>query len=201
MGRKRPPRSYPTLVLLVAEKPVFGSRRGAGGDPPPYTATNRVKGTVYVCRSPCEAFFTPDGRELWVAVRGEDYISILDPARMKEICRIQTANGPGMVHFRPDEDLSRCEARTASQPIFPNLAISADGREAWCPLVDNANGHFAYITVGGLNQVEAYRRGPRPELVATIASGDVPHGIWASGDGSRVYVGLQTAMRFRPSTR
>src|ERR1700758_3014901 len=35
------------------------------------TATNRVKGTIYVGRSPHEAFFTPDGRELWVTVRGE----------------------------------------------------------------------------------------------------------------------------------
>ena len=38
------------------------------------TVTNKVKGTVYVGRSPHEAFFTPDGRELWVTVRGEDYV-------------------------------------------------------------------------------------------------------------------------------
>ncbi len=35
------------------------------------TETNAVKGTIYVGRSPHEAFFTPDGRELWVTVRGE----------------------------------------------------------------------------------------------------------------------------------
>ena len=35
------------------------------------TATNAIKGKVYVGRSPHEAFFTPDGRELWVTVRGE----------------------------------------------------------------------------------------------------------------------------------
>ena len=29
------------------------------------TATNKVKGIVYVGRSPHEAFFTPNGRELW----------------------------------------------------------------------------------------------------------------------------------------
>jgi len=37
------------------------------------TATNRIKGVIYVGRSPHEAFFTPDGRELWVTVRGENY--------------------------------------------------------------------------------------------------------------------------------
>src|SRR5262244_246799 len=66
------------------------------------TATNKVKGTVYVGRSPHEAFFTPDGRELWVTVRGEDYVSVIDPVQMKEIRRIQTANGPGMTVFGPD---------------------------------------------------------------------------------------------------
>src|SRR5437868_11844960 len=66
------------------------------------TATNRVKGTVYVGRSPHEAFFTPNRRELWVTVRGENYVSVIDPTRMKETQRIETANGPGMTMFGPD---------------------------------------------------------------------------------------------------
>src|SRR5947208_8421744 len=66
------------------------------------TATNRVKGTAYVGRSPHEAFFTRDGRELWVSVRGENYVSVIDPTRMKETQRIETANGPGMTMFGPD---------------------------------------------------------------------------------------------------
>src|SRR5215831_4188796 len=61
------------------------------------TETNTVKGKIYVGRSPHEAFFRPDGRELWVAVRGEDYISVIDPTEKKELRRIRTANGPGMV--------------------------------------------------------------------------------------------------------
>src|SRR6202045_3692036 len=39
------------------------------------TATNAVKHITYIGRSPHEPFFTPDGREVWVSVRGEDYIS------------------------------------------------------------------------------------------------------------------------------
>src|SRR5246500_1092167 len=34
------------------------------------TATNAVRHTTYVGRSPHEAFFTPDGKEVWVTVRG-----------------------------------------------------------------------------------------------------------------------------------
>src|SRR6201994_3197331 len=42
------------------------------------TATNRVLHTTYVGRSPHEAFFTPDGAEVWVTVRGENYVQVLD---------------------------------------------------------------------------------------------------------------------------
>src|SRR5438132_9643360 len=66
------------------------------------TATNKVKGIVYVGRSPHEAFFSPNGREVWVTVRGENYVSVIDPAKMKETRRIEMANGPGMTMFGPD---------------------------------------------------------------------------------------------------
>jgi DNA-binding beta-propeller fold protein YncE len=29
------------------------------------TTTNKIKGVIYTGRSPHEAFFTPDGKELW----------------------------------------------------------------------------------------------------------------------------------------
>src|SRR6266851_2373676 len=59
------------------------------------TASNRVKHTTYVGRSPHEAFFTQDGSEVWVAVRGEDYIAVLDGATYSEKSRITVPNGPG----------------------------------------------------------------------------------------------------------
>src|SRR5262249_56548243 len=59
-------------------------------------ATNAVKHTTYVGRSPHEAFFTRDGREVWVTVRGEDYVAVLDGATYEEKTRIKVPNGPGM---------------------------------------------------------------------------------------------------------
>ncbi|MDB6111174.1 MAG: hypothetical protein JWR69_2924 [Pedosphaera sp.] len=206
------------------------------------TASNKVKGVVYIGRSPHEAFFTPDGKEVWATVRGEDYVSVIDPVQMKETRRVQTANGPGMVLFRPDgryafvpssftPELDVVDTRSYEvvarvpqvSPFSPNLAVSRDGTEVWftlkdsgktqvmtaqppfhifatldsgpisnhVTLVDNDNGKFAYVTVGGENVVKVYRRGEKPTLVATIPTGDLPHGIWGSGDGTRVYVGLE----------
>jgi YVTN family beta-propeller protein len=206
------------------------------------TGINKVKGVVYVGRSPHEAFFTPNGRELWVTVRGEDYVSVIDPMKMREIRRIRLADGPGMTVFGPDGRYAFvCSSftpelaviNTASHqiikrvpqtsPFCPNIAVSPENDEVWITLKDvgkvqvfrakppfeqialldtgpitnhvnfanNRNGKFAYLTIGGANEVKAYRRGAKPELVATIPVGDLPHGIWPSGDGTRVYVGLE----------
>src|ERR1700739_4022788 len=57
------------------------------------TATNAVKHVTYVGRSPHEAFFTPDGTEVWVTVRGENYVAVLDGVTFEERARIAVPNG------------------------------------------------------------------------------------------------------------
>jgi YVTN family beta-propeller protein len=57
-------------------------------------------------------------------------------------------------------------------------------------IVRNAYGQFAYVTIGGLNEIKVFRTDDFSQ-VATIPVGKLPHGIWPSGDGSRVYVGLE----------
>ena len=206
------------------------------------TATNKVRGTIYVGRSPHEAFFTKDGGELWVTVRGENYVSVIDPIQMKEIRRITIANGPGMTMFSPDgrygfvcssftPELTVVETASheivkqlpQASPFCPDIAVTPENDEIWITLkdvgkvqvlsakppfeqkalfetgpitnhvnfVNNRNGKFAYVSLGGLNQVLVFRRGVKAELVATIPVGNLPHGIWPSGDGSRVYVALE----------
>jgi len=51
-------------------------------------------------------------------------------------------------------------------------------------------GTFAYVTVGGLNEVKVFRTDDFSQT-ATIPVGKLPHGIWPSGDGTRMYVGLE----------
>src|SRR3989442_2148992 len=61
-------------------------------------------------------------------------------------------------------------------------------------IVRNSSGTFAYVTVGGLNQVQVFRTDDFSR-VTTIPVGKLPHGGWDSGDGTRVYVGLETGDR------
>src|SRR4029453_1439984 len=63
--------------------------------------TKRISHVSYVGRSPHEAFFTPDGKEVWVSIRGEDYIAVLDGQTFKERTRITVPTGPGMTIFLP----------------------------------------------------------------------------------------------------
>jgi len=205
------------------------------------TATNKVKHTTYVGRSPHEPFFTQDGSEVWVTVRGEDYVAVLDGVTYAEKTRIKVPNGPGMTIFSPDGRYGYVCSSFAPEtvvvstqtheivgrvqqvsPFCPNIAASPDGEQVWLtlkdvgkvmvfaakppfqvlrvidtgPITNHVNfvqtprGQFAYVTVGGLNQVKAFRTTDF-EQVATIAVGDLPHGIWPSGDGTRVYVGIE----------
>jgi YVTN family beta-propeller protein len=205
------------------------------------TATNAVKHITYVGRSPHEAFYTPDGKEVWVTVRGENYVSVLDGATYQEKTRIVVPNGPGMTIFSPDGKYGYvCSSFTPetdvvtvanhkivgrvaqASPFCPNIAATPDGKQVWFTLKDtgkvevfnaqppfsilktldtgpitnhvnivhNAKGTFAYITIGGLNEVKVFRTDNFAQ-VATIPVGALPHGIWPSGDGTRAYVGLE----------
>jgi YVTN family beta-propeller protein len=205
------------------------------------TATNTVKHTTYVGRAPHEAFYTQDGSEVWVTVRGEDYVSVLDGKTYAEKARIKVPNGPGMTIFSPDGRYGYvCSSFTPEtvvittkdheivghvkqvSPFCPNIAATPDGEQVWLtlkdvgktmifdakppfnvlkvidtgPITNHVNpiltprGQFAYVTIGGLNQVKVFRT-DNFEEVATIPVGDLPHGIWPSGDGSRVYVGIE----------
>ena len=56
----------------------------------------------------------------------------------------------------------------------------------------NSNGTFAYVTVGGLNMVKVFRTDTF-EQVAEIPVDNLPHGVWPSGDGSRIYIGIENS--------
>ena len=207
------------------------------------TGTNKIKHVTYVGRAPHEAFWTQDGKEVWVTVRGEDYVDVLDGHTYEEKTRITTTPGPGMTIFSPNgkygyvcnsfnpittvisvADHKIIATVKQASPFCPDISATPDGKQVWFTLKDsgktevfnaeppfnvlkvidtgpitnhvnivhNANGTFAYVTVGGLNEVKVFRTSDFSE-VATIPVGRLPHGIWVSGDGARVYIGLEIA--------
>lgn len=91
------------------------TRRVVGNAPNPQagasTNAERITSGVVVGREPHEPTFTRNGKELWVAVRGEDRICIVDVAGALQesgggagVSRlyVQTINGPSQVWFAAD---------------------------------------------------------------------------------------------------
>jgi YVTN family beta-propeller protein len=91
------------------------------------------------------------------------------------------------------KDSGKTQVVSAKRP-FRTLAVLETGPITnHVTLVTNEAGRFAYVRSAAGTEVLAYRRDPgsAPKQVATIKTGDLPHGIWGSGDGRRVYVGLE----------
>ncbi len=171
------------------------------------TATNAVRHTAYVGRSPHEAFFTPDGREVWVrrARRG--------PYRGAR-CRHRQGDPPDhrterarhddllagrhlrlrLLQLSPETVVIDTKTHTIvgrvkqESPFCPDIAATPDGKQVWFtlkdvgrtqvfsarppfaplktietgPITNHVNivstkaGQFAYVTIGGLNQVKVF---------------------------------------------
>jgi YVTN family beta-propeller protein len=108
------------LIDAVNKKVVGNAPNPLAG---PNTNAERLSGGILVGREPHEPTFTRNGKELWVTLRGEDRIAILDVERAmcqaagvesSAILRyINTINGPAQVWF----DATGALAFVASQKV------------------------------------------------------------------------------------
>jgi YVTN family beta-propeller protein len=150
---------------------------------------------------PGMTIFSPDGRYGYVCSSFNPETDVISVASHMIIGRVtQPSPFCPNIAASPDgeqvwftlKDIGKTVAFQA-RPPFAVLKILDTG-----PITNHVNfvrtrkGQFAYVTVGGLNQVQVFNTSDFSK-VATIPVGRLPHGIWPSGDGSRVYVGLENA--------
>jgi YVTN family beta-propeller protein len=135
----------------------------------------------YVCSS-----FTPETVVVLVATH-----QIIGRVKQESpFCPNIAATPDGKQVWMTLKDVGRTMVFDAKPPfaVIKSLdtgAITNHVNFAW-----TKRGTFAYVTVGGLNQVKVFRTDDC-SLAATIPVGKLPHGVWPSGDGSRMYVGLE----------
>ena len=147
------------------------------------TATNRLKHTSYVGRSPHEAFFTPDGREVWVSVRGEDYIAVLDSSTYRETARIQVPNGPGMTIFSPDGQYGYvCSSFTPETVVIETRTRQIVGRvkqvSAFCPnIAATPDGEQVWLTLKDVGKAMAFRAKPPFDVLRVIDTGPITNHV------------------------
>jgi YVTN family beta-propeller protein len=142
------------------------------------TENNTIAHTTYVGRSPHEGFVSPDGLSLWVAVRGQNYVSVISTRTGQELQRITTADGPSKVIFSPDGTLAyvnHLRARVVevirvadrriiktirgTAPMSSDEAISPDGRELW--LGHPFTGQLTVIDAKRMRVITILMTGPR----------------------------------------
>ena len=164
--------------------------------------SRKVKETrrVELANGPGMTMFGPDGKYAFVCSSFTPELAVIDVASHKIVKRI-----PQLSPFSPNiaiapendevwitlKDVGKVQIYSAKPPFDQKAVLDTGPITNHVNFANNRNGKFAYVTIGGANEVKAFRRGSTPELVATILVGELPHGIWPSGDGSRVYVALE----------
>jgi YVTN family beta-propeller protein len=164
-------------------------------DPATFKETGRIRTTS----GPGMVIFSKDGKLAFVCNSFNPVVEVVDVAKREVIKKIPVVSPfSPFIQVTPDGSevwlthkdvgkVTRIDTKTLevkgtidTGPITNHLAFG------------DSNGQtLAYVTIGGENAVKGFTVEAAPKLVRTIPVGALPHGIWASGDGSRIYVGLE----------
>jgi YVTN family beta-propeller protein len=163
--------------------------------------TFEEKTRIVVPAGPGMQIFSPDGKYGYVCSSFNPETDVISVADHKIVGKVQQASPfcPNIA-ATPDgkqvwftlKDVGKAQVFDARPPFTLLKTLDTGPITNHVNFAHNANGMFAYVTVGGLNQVKVFRTDNFSQI-ATIPVGNLPHGIWPSGDGSRVYVGLENA--------
>jgi YVTN family beta-propeller protein len=165
------------------------------------TSTFQEIARVPTPNGPGMTIFSPDGHYAYVCSSFTPELVVFDVRSRAEVGRVPqpspfcpnlAAAPDGAQVWYTLKDTGKVVVIDAKPPFKTLVVLDTGPITNHVNFVDTARGHFAYVTVGGLNQVKVFKRSDF-SLVATIAVGALPHGIWPSGDGTRVYVGLENA--------
>src|ERR1700730_6938031 len=155
---------------------------------------------IELANGPGMTMFGPDGKYAFVCSSFTPELAVIDVASHKIIKRMpQVSPFSPLIAVTPEndevwitlKDVGKVQIYSAKPPFDQKAVLDTGPITNHLSFANNPNGKFAYVTIGGANEVKAFRRGETPELIATIPVGELPHGIWPSGDGSRVYVALE----------
>ena len=166
-------------------------------------ASYQEKTRIVVPNGPGMQIFSPDGKYGYVCssftpetvvITVADHQIVGRVTQPSPFCPNIAATPDGKQVWFTLKDVGRTVVFDARPPFSILKTIDTGPITNHVNFVRNANGSFAYVTVGALNEVQVFRTDDFSK-VATIPVGKLPHGIWPSGDGTRVYVGLENEDR------
>jgi YVTN family beta-propeller protein len=143
--------------------------------------------------------FSPDGKYGYICSSFNPETDVVTVADHRIVAKVEqespfcpniAATPDGSQVWFTLKDIGKTQVFNAKPPFNLLTTIDTGPITNHVNFVHTAKGTFAYVTIGGLNQVKVFRTDDFSQ-VATIPVGNLPHGVWPSGDGSRVYVGLE----------
>ncbi len=165
--------------------------------------TYQEKTRIIVPNGPGMQIFSPDGKYGYVCSSVSPETVVIAVADHKIVGRVpQLSSFCPNIAATPDgkqvwftlKDIGKTEVFDAHPPFSILKTINTGPITNHVNIAHNTKGTFAYVTVGGLNEVQVFRTNDFSKI-ATIPVGKLPHGIWPSGDGTLIYVGLENEDR------
>jgi len=162
-------------------------------------ATYEEKTRIPTPNGPGMQIFSPDGKQGYVCssftaetlvVSVDDHQVVGRIPQASPFCPNIAATPDGSQVWFTLKDTGKVQVFETKPPFKVLATLDTGPITNHVNFARNAHGSFAYVTVGGLNEVQVFRTSDFGK-VATIAVGKLPHGVWPSGDGTRVYVGLE----------
>jgi YVTN family beta-propeller protein len=164
-------------------------------------STFAEKTRVTTPSGPGMQIFSPDGQYGYICSSFNPETDVVSVATHQIVGRVKqdspfcpdlAATPDGKQVWLTLKDIGKTMVFDAKPPFAVIKSLETGPITNHVNFANTKNGQIAYVTIGGLNQVKVFRTDDF-SLVATIHVGKLPHGIWPSGDGTRMYVGLENA--------
>src|SRR3979411_535731 len=194
-------RSPPEAFLTPDGREVWVTVRGENYISVLDAKTFAEKTRIITPSGPGMQIFSPDGKYGYICSSFNpetDVVSVADHkivAKVKQespFCPNIAATPDGSQVWFTLKDIGKTQVFNARPPFNLIKTIETGPITNHVNFAHTAKGTFAYVTIGGLNEVKVFRTDDFSQ-VATIPVGKLLHGVWPSGDGSRIYVGLENA--------
>lgn len=161
----------------------------------------KEKTRITTPNGPGMQIFSPDGKYGYICSSFNPETDVVAVAEHKIVATVKqespfcpniAATPDGNQVWFTLKDVGRTQVFNARPPFNAIKTIDTGPITNHVNFAHTAKGTFAYVTIGGLNEVKVFRTDDFSQ-VATIPVGNLPHGVWPSGDGTRIYVGLENA--------
>jgi YVTN family beta-propeller protein len=161
--------------------------------------TYEEKARIEVPNGPGMQIFSPDGRYGYICSSFAPEAVVVSVADRRIVGRVKqespfcpniAATPDGRQVWFTLKDTGKVMVFDANPPFSVVKTIETGPITNHVNFAVTAEGTFAYVSIGGLNEVQVFDTATFSK-VATIPVGKLPHGVWPSGDGSRIYVGLE----------